>query len=152
MENKNEVKQTLGEAVDSDITEVRQNALGYMELDQFRLVNENFGHAAGDELLRQLGSVLNRQIRKRDTVARLGDDKFAVLMEHCPLHLAESVTKKIVQAITEYKYLWEGKSYGIGISAGLVPIDKNSGNVAEILMNAATACSVAKQEQDHIHI
>lgn len=150
--NRGEFEKRLRQLLSSTLTDDRQHALCYMDLDQFRLVNENFGHAAGDELLRQLGTVLNRQIRKRDTVARLGDDKFAVLMEHCPLHLAESVTKKIVQAITEYKFLWEDKSHEIGISAGLVPIDKYSGNVAEILMNAATACSVAKQEQDHLHI
>ena len=150
--NRVEFEKRLRQLLSSTLTDDRQHALCYMDLDQFRLVNENFGHAAGDELLRQLGTVLNRKIRKRDTVARLGDDEFAVLMEHCPLHLAESVTKKIVQAITEYKFLWEDKSHEIGISAGLVPIDKYSGNVAEILMNAATACSIAKQEQDHLHI
>lgn len=130
-----------------------ENALCYMDLDQFKLVNDTCGHVAGDELLRQVSGLLVGGVRHRDTVARLGGDEFGLLMEHCSLRKAEQVASKLVEAIADYKFFWENKHFNIGVSIGLVAINESSADINSLLSAADTACYMAKdQGRNRIHV
>jgi diguanylate cyclase (GGDEF)-like protein/PAS domain S-box-containing protein len=136
------VKQDMGE-----------HALCYLDLDQFKVVNDTCGHIAGDEMLRQLGSVLQDVVRHRDTLARLGGDEFGVLMEHCSLDDARRVATALQKAIQDYQFSWEGRSFRVGVSIGLVPITISTANLTELLKEADAACYMAKDKgRNRIHI
>ncbi len=120
--------------------------LCYVDLDQFKVINDTCGHVAGDELLRELASMLRNHIRERDTLARLGGDEFGVLMEHCPLNYAERLASTLCDAIGQFRFVWEDKSFGIGASIGLVPITATSGSVTAVLSAADSACYAAKDK------
>ncbi len=130
-----------------------EHALCYMDLDQFKVVNDTCGHVAGDELLRQLSALLIRTVRKRDTLARLGGDEFGILMEHCSLDHAHRVAKTIQKAIQEYQFSWEGHQFRVGISMGLIAITPQNDNLTELMKNADSACYMAKDAgRNRIHI
>ncbi len=129
------------------------HALCFMDLDQFKIINDTCGHYAGDELLRQLGKLLQDVVRKRDTLARLGGDEFGVLMEHCKLSHARRVAEKLLQAIQDYQFIWEGEAYRIGISIGLVAITRETSNFIELFKQADLACYHAKEQgRNRIHV
>ena len=130
-----------------------EHALCFMDLDQFKVVNDTCGHTAGDEMLRQLSTVLKRTVRHRDTLARLGGDEFGVLMEHCSLDDAHRVVKSLLTAIDDYQFLWEGHSFKVGVSMGLVPITDSTANLTELLKAADAACYMAKDAgRNRIHV
>ena len=130
-----------------------EHALCFMDLDQFKVVNDTCGHIAGDEMLRQLSSVLKQVVRHRDTLARLGGDEFGVLMEHCSLNDARRVTKSLLEAVQNYKFVWEDHSFKIGVSIGLVPITSTIANLRELLSDADAACYMAKDKgRNRIHV
>ncbi|MEM7355969.1 MAG: EAL domain-containing protein [Acidobacteriota bacterium] len=131
----------------ADASENRhEHALCYMDLDQFKIINDACGHPAGDELLRQLGHLMRENVFQRDIVARLGGDEFGVLLEHCSLARAKKVAANLLRQIADFRFLWEGKSFSIGASIGLVPIVESSGGVPDVLRVADSACYVAKDE------
>lgn len=127
----------------------RSHALLYLDLDQFKLVNDTCGHAAGDELLRRITQVLETQVRKRDTLARLGGDEFAVLLEHCPLENAIKVAEGLLRVVEEFRFGWEDKVFRVGVSIGLVPFRDGIQTVPEILSAADRACYLAKDRGRH---
>ncbi len=130
-----------------------KHALCYLDLDQFKVVNDTCGHVAGDEMLRQLSTVLQNTVRHRDTLARLGGDEFGVLMEHCSLDNAHRVAKSLLNAIHDYLFLWEEYSFKVGVSIGLVPITTSITNLTELLKDADAACYMAKDKgRNRIHI
>lgn len=130
-----------------------EHALCFLDLDQFKVVNDTCGHHVGDELLKQLGMTLQKGIRKRDTLARLGGDEFGILMEHCPLDQAHRVANALRQSVEDFNFPWEGKSFRVGVSIGLVPITEEVTNVAELLQHADAACYMAKdQGRNRIHV
>ncbi len=118
----------------------------YMDLDQFKVINDTCGHIAGDELLRQVAGLLIQQVRSRDTLARLGGDEFAVLMEHCPLEQAEHFANRIRESIESFRFQWGERRFNIGVSIGVVPILENDVNMNEILSYADSACYTAKEQ------
>jgi diguanylate cyclase (GGDEF)-like protein/PAS domain S-box-containing protein len=120
------------------------NALLYLDLDQFKAVNDSAGHLAGDELLRQLAVLLRRQLRERDTIARLGGDEFAVLLESCTPAHAAGVAEKIRRAVTEFAFVWDGGVYQIGTSIGLVDFSDGNHSVDALVAGADRMCYVAK--------
>jgi diguanylate cyclase (GGDEF)-like protein/PAS domain S-box-containing protein len=115
-----------------------------LDLDRFKLINDICGHEAGDELLRRLGALLSRHLRKRDTLARLGGDEFGVLLENCPLSEARQIAETLRVAIEQYRFEWEGKTFSIGGSIGLLPVTAESGGMAAVLRAADAACYAAK--------
>jgi diguanylate cyclase (GGDEF)-like protein/PAS domain S-box-containing protein len=136
--------------IQSDKTE---HAMCFLDLDQFKVINDTCGHVAGDELLRQLGMLLQNTVRKRDTLARLGGDEFGVLMEHCGLDQAHRVADEIFDAINEYQFFWEGESFRIGVSIGLVAITETTGNYTDLFKQADAACYLAKGlGRNRIHV
>ncbi len=121
-----------------------EHAVCFLDLDQFKVVNDTCGHVAGDELLRQLGRLLRDTVRKRDTLARLGGDEFGVLMEHCTLEQAHRVADDILKVIMDYQFFWEGSAFRIGVSIGLVAITEANSNFTELFKQADAACYLAK--------
>ncbi len=132
---------------------VDEHALCYLDLDQFKVINDTCGHAAGDEMLRQLGLMLKQTIRHRDTLARLGGDEFGILMEHCSLDDAHRVVNAIQKAIRDYHFSWDGHKFKVGVSIGLVPVKENITNLTDLLSFADTACYQAKENgRNRIHV
>jgi diguanylate cyclase (GGDEF)-like protein/PAS domain S-box-containing protein len=122
-----------------------QYAICFLDLDEFKLVNDNGGHAAGDELLRELGKLFISYVREEDIVARMGGDEFAILLANCSIQAAQSVATKILNGIREYVLDWSDKKFRIGASIGLVAVTSNKLPLSELLNQADTACYLAKQ-------
>ncbi|MFV2055100.1 MAG: EAL domain-containing protein [Thiohalomonadales bacterium] len=139
----------LSLARDSD----EEHALCYLDLDQFKVVNDSCGHLAGDELLKQLGQLLQKNVRRTDTLARIGGDEFAVLLRNCKLDKANQIIDELRRAMNDYRFVWDDKSFGIASSFGLVAVTKESGGIAELLTAADNACFRAKEMgRNRIHI
>ena len=134
----------LQRAIDNAGAHGTGNALLYLDLDRFKAVNDGAGHVAGDELLRQLAILLRRQLREHDTVARLGGDEFAVLLENCTPAHAATVAEKILHAVVEFAFAWNGSEYRIGTSIGQVDFSDAARSVAQIVAIADRMCYVAK--------
>ncbi len=150
--NRRDFERRLQRVIDTARGHGSENALCYMDLDQFKVINDTCGHQAGDELLRQLAVILGDQIRKRDTLARLGGDEFGVLMEHCSLNQAERVANAVRQAIQDFRFMWQDKSFSLGVSVGLVPIDGTNSSTS-VLSMADAACYAAKDRgRNRIHV
>jgi diguanylate cyclase (GGDEF)-like protein/PAS domain S-box-containing protein len=128
------------------------HVLCYLDLDQFKIINDTCGHVAGDELLRQIASLLTGQIRSRDTLARLGGDEFAVLMEHCPIEQAVLLADHIRAAIDGFRFQWHDRRFSLGVSIGVVPLQ--GGSSIEAALNLAdSACYAAKEKgRNTIHV
>lgn len=144
--NRREFERRLHIVVEKARTDNSEHALCYLDLDQFKIINDTCGHIAGDELLRQLGTILLKTIRKCDTLARLGGDEFGILMEYCPVDKAVKVADEQREAIENFSFVWENKSFRIGVSIGLVPITLESGHLSDILKEADAACYAAKDQ------
>jgi len=150
--NRREFEERLEQAIEQARINQYDHALLYMDLDQFKVVNDTCGHAAGDELLRQITSLLQSQMRKHDTLARLGGDEFAVLLEYCGSDEARNVAENLCEAVEAYRFTWEGNSFVVGVSIGLVPINKNSGSLGVVMSIADSACYAAKEAgRNRIH-
>lgn len=144
--NRREFELRLVQAIESTQTEKTTHALCYLDLDQFKIINDTCGHEAGDEMLRRLGALLQAQVRNEDTVARLGGDEFGVLMEQCTQQDAEQLAEKIRLMIETFRFEWEGRIFSIGVSIGLMPIINSTGNMTYIMRAADTACYAAKNQ------
>jgi diguanylate cyclase (GGDEF)-like protein len=142
--NRREFERRATGLLESVKRDKQQHALCFMDLDQFKVVNDSCGHAAGDEMLKQISSALLTVIRKRDTLARMGGDEFSVLMEHCSLEQAQRLVDDLYKVIQEYVFIWEGLSFRVGVSIGLVAITELTPNLAELLKEADAACYMAK--------
>jgi len=143
------IQQSVKEAKDSGV----QHALCYLDLDQFKVVNDTSGHMAGDELLRQLGNVLKKLIRKNDTLARLGGDEFGILMNSCSLDEAYHACEKLRNVIRDFQFAWEGRSFSIGVSIGISAIYFSTGNAVDALKEADAACYAAKENgRNRVHV
>lgn len=132
---------TLRHAHDND----SHHALLYIDLDQFKLVNDACGHAIGDQLLQQVSKLLADAIRGRDTLARLGGDEFAIILEHCTSDQANRVAQKICDRMDDFRFVHENRRFRIGTSIGMVPVDKRWSSAAAIQQAADTACYAAKE-------
>ncbi len=143
--NRREFEHRLRRVLKTARKEKVEHALCYLDLDQFKVINDTCGHAAGDELLRQLGLLLQQQVRERDTLARLGGDEFGALLERCSLQQARRVADVLRRAVDEFRFVWEDKGFRVGVSIGLVPITAASESLAAVLRAADSACYAAKE-------
>lgn len=151
--NRREFEDRLQEVIDIASLHKTENVLCYLDLDQFKIINDTCGHMAGDEMLRQLSQVLYDNVRKDDTLARLGGDEFAILLEHCSITNAERVANKIRQVVQDFRFIWQGKTFNISVSMGLVPIAQDGETITEILRRADSACYAAKDAgRNRIHV
>jgi diguanylate cyclase (GGDEF)-like protein len=135
----------LGVAVASAHDEGRTHALCYIDLDRFKPVNDSAGHAAGDALLRQVSDTIRRCCRAHDFAARLGGDEFAILLMDCDLSNARAVAGKIVDAVADIGFAWNGTTYHIGASVGVAPIGRDTSSALGVTGEADAACYAAKR-------
>jgi len=150
--NRREFEHRLGRLLIQAEKHPGDHVLCYLDLDQFKIINDSCGHVAGDELLRQIASLLTGQIRSRDTLARLGGDEFAVLMEHCPLGRAGVLADHMRVAIEGFRFQWHERRFSLGVSIGLVPLQGGS-SIQDALSLADSACYAAKEKgRNRIHI
>jgi diguanylate cyclase (GGDEF)-like protein/PAS domain S-box-containing protein len=134
-------------------TEQVEGVLCYLDLDRFKLINDTCGHAVGDQVLREIADLLSPYIRQSDTLVRLGGDEFAVLMEQCGIQQAQRMADTVLQVIQQYRFNRDGKTLQVGVSIGMVTIDKNSGAITDVLKAADMACYGAKEDGRHcVHI
>ena len=151
--NRREFEQRLTRAIKSCRDDSIEHALCYIDLDQFKVVNDTCGHDAGDELLRQISALLADKVRQRDTIARLGGDEFGLLLDRCTLNQARRVAEAVRETVEGFRFIWAGRSFRLGVSIGVIPIDFGSGNVANVMRSADAACYTAKDMgRNRIHV
>ena len=126
---------------------------GFLDVDHFHRINDICGYTAGDELLRQLGSLLSHHRRSDDIIARLGSDQFGLILKDSTLEQGEAHLQMLHEKFKQFTFHWDENSYDLSISIGLIPIDSTSESVAALFSAAETACNVAKdQGRNRIHI
>jgi len=122
------------------------HAVLYLDLDEFKLVNDTCGHAAGDELLRQMSALLRPRLREGDTLARLGGDEFGVLLEHCAPAAALRIAESLRKTIGDFHFVWKQRPFKVGVSIGLVNLADGTRTLAQVLSAADAACYMAKEK------
>jgi two-component system CheB/CheR fusion protein len=151
--NRREFEDRLVRVLETAKNDASEHALCYLDLDQFKVINDTCGHLAGDRLLRQLAGHLQGHIRQRDTLARLGGDEFGVLLERCELDRAEAIANALRDAVAAFRFLWEDKTHTIGVSIGVVAITSSSGTALDVLKAADSACYAAKEAgRNRVHL
>ena len=142
--NRIEFERRLQALIETARTQDREHALMFMDLDNFKAVNDSCGHLAGDELLRQLTTVMMTCMRGSDTLARLGGDEFGALLESCPEDQALRIANATRETVREFRFVWEDKTFSVGVSIGLVPINGSSGDLGQVLSLGDACCYQAK--------
>jgi diguanylate cyclase (GGDEF)-like protein/PAS domain S-box-containing protein len=151
--NRREFERRLEEAIDSAHAEEAVHMLLYMDLDRFKAVNDSCGHLAGDNMLREVATLIKGQVRDSDFVGRLGGDEFGALLIGCPINKARQIAADICNAVADYRFVWKDKIFNIGVSIGILEISHISGTVQDVMSAADSACYVAKQEgKGKVHI
>lgn len=150
--NRREFERRLQRILSSTPDPTSKHALCFLDLDQFKIINDTCGHIAGDELLRQIAALLQGQMRSRDTLARFGGDEFAVLMEHCPLESAERLAEILRETIENFQFHWRSQRFSLGVSIGVIAIQYGQ-NMIDTLNLADAACYTAKKKgRNRIHV
>lgn len=143
--NRAEFETRLRRTLDKAHEDRSEHALLYIDLDQFKLVNDACGHSVGDQLLQQVARLLGDAVRARDTLARLGGDEFAVILEHCSADQAQRVAQQICDRMEEFRFPHDERRFRIGASIGLVPVDSRWASTAAAMQAADTSCYAAKE-------
>ncbi len=129
------------------------HAVCFVDLDQFKIVNDTCGHAAGDALLQRIAQDLLQRLRRRDTLARLGGDEFGILLEHCQPDDALALAQEVCSTVAGIRFQWQEHVFKVSASIGLVAIDANSGDLAAVMMAADSACYAAKEAgRNRVHV
>jgi diguanylate cyclase (GGDEF)-like protein/PAS domain S-box-containing protein len=144
--NRRGFENRLAEAIEDQKIFMREQALLFLDLDKFKLINDTSGHLAGDEFLRQFSRMTETHIRTSDALARLGGDEFAILLDGCGIDRALTIAEQVRQNIASYKFEWEEKLFEIGVSIGLVMLNEHVVDATEALAAADAACYQAKHE------
>jgi diguanylate cyclase (GGDEF)-like protein/PAS domain S-box-containing protein len=151
--NRREFEGRLAHAIESARGDGRGHICLYMDLDQFKIVNDTCGHAAGDQLLRELAGLMQSRLRESDALARLGGDEFGILLEGCPLPQGVEIAEALRATVRDYRFAWEDKTFEIGVSIGIVAVSEASEGVGGILSAADVACYAAKDHgRNRIHV
>lgn len=151
--NRHEFDTRLNQFIELARTEELHSTLCYMDLDQFKIINDTCGHVAGDELLKQISHTLKSKLRESDFIARLGGDEFAVLFQGCLEDDAVRLATKLLKVVEKFHFTWEGKVFHIGVSIGVASITNNTTSAEDILGLADAACYTAKEKgRNQIHI
>jgi diguanylate cyclase (GGDEF)-like protein len=144
--NRDQFEVALARGLESARRRNECHAILYIDLDQFKVVNDTCGHMAGDALLRQLAQALTVTMRRGDTLARLGGDEFGVLLEGCDKPHAQAIAAKILSVIRAFRFAWEGRVFTLGASIGVAAMTDESRDSDSVLAAADTACYVAKDK------
>ncbi|MBT2294314.1 EAL domain-containing protein [Pseudomonas fluorescens] len=144
--NRREFEYRLEQALHNLTRQVGRHALMFLDLDQFKLVNDTCGHAAGDELLRHICALLQSGLRENDTLARLGGDEFGILLENCSPEAAEKIADGLRQTVQNLHFVWKGRPFVTTVSIGLVHIAQSPMTLEASLRAADMACYMAKEK------
>jgi diguanylate cyclase (GGDEF)-like protein/PAS domain S-box-containing protein len=144
--NRREFEHRVTAALGDRRQHLNRHAVLYLDLDEFKVVNDTCGHAAGDELLRQVTALLRPRLREGDTLARLGGDEFGVLLEHCDLPAALVIADALRKAVGDFHFVWRQRSFKIGVSVGVVDVTGGPATLAGVLSAADAACYMAKDK------
>jgi len=151
--NKREFERRLAESIEASRGGTQTHIMCYLDLDRFKAVNDTCGHLAGDNMLREVASLLRDAVRDSDTVARLGGDEFGILLLSCPLQKARQIAGDICRSVNDYRFVWKDRIFSIGVSVGLVEVGRESGEIEDVMSAADSACYVAKQNDgSHVHV
>ncbi|MEO1594991.1 MAG: EAL domain-containing protein [Pseudomonadota bacterium] len=143
--NRREFERRVERALKSSESRETSYVVCHLDLDQFKIINDTCGHSAGDKLLEELGKLLKSKIRWRDTLARLGGDEFGILLESCTIEEAMTTADMLREAIGEFRFQWDERSFRLTASVGIVPLTGGeSEDVASVLSAADSACAAAK--------
>ena len=130
-----------------------QHAMLYLDLDQFKVVNETCGHQAGDELLKRLAALLGAHLRHADTLARLGGDEFGVLLVSCPMDKAEEIALKVRDLVRDFRFMWDDRGFEVGVSVGVTSVVPGTQGLADVMSAADMACYAAKEQgRNRVHV
>ncbi len=151
--NRREFERRLQEAIEVAHGGQTSHVLCYLDLDRFKAVNDTCGHQAGDNMLREVATLLKDQVRDSDTVGRLGGDEFGLLLIGCPLEKARQIAEDVTHAVNDYRFVWKDKIFNVGVSIGLIEIGQESGTLDDVMSAADSACYVAKKQGAmHVHV
>ena len=144
LSNRREFELRLQRAIEMSQATGAEHAMLFLDLDRFKVVNDTCGHVAGDELLRQLGEVLQHRVRNNDIVARLGGDEFAVLLHNCRPDAAEQIANNLLKTVEQFEFIWGTNKFTLGASIGVVAIDSHFKRLTQVMNAADSACYAAK--------
>ena len=151
--NRKEFEDRLDHAIAAFHSHGTPYALCYLDLDQFKVVNDTAGHSAGDEMLKQITALLHARVRTRDTLARVGGDEFSLLLENCPLGNALEIAENLVASIGDFRFSWGERCFAIGVSIGVVPVTVAITDRAQLMTQADVACFTAKDlGRNRVHV
>lgn len=151
--NRNQLKVHLQDAIADARHKGTQHALLYVDIDQFKIINDTCGHLAGDELLKQVGTLIKSQLGEQDLVSRMGGDEFGVLLMDCRSQEASAMAARLHEALAQYRFLWKGQPFIVSASTGVALIDPHSLDVEEVLSSADMASYAAKDKgSSHIQV
>jgi diguanylate cyclase (GGDEF)-like protein/PAS domain S-box-containing protein len=151
--NRRAFEYQLQQAIDESSANGCVHALCYLDLDQFKVVNDTFGHAAGDQLLRHLSDTLASRLSSYDTLARVGGDEFALLLRNRAIEDSAVIANELLEAIRAFRLRWGDRHIDVGASIGVVPVDENTASLSDLLCAADTACSAAKEKgRNRVHV
>ncbi|MCW8930229.1 MAG: EAL domain-containing protein [Gammaproteobacteria bacterium] len=151
--NRYSFEQRLTFALKSAKFEGIQHVVCYLDLDQFKVVNDTCGHLAGDEMLKLIAQLLQNSVRSNDTLARLGGDEFGLLLENCPLEHAQDIAHQICKSIKDFRFTWDEKIFSVSCSIGLSAISEDTQSVQSIMSTIDASCYIAKDKgRNQIHI
>ncbi len=150
--NRREFERQLSLLINAGDT-ARQHAVMYLDLDQFKVINDTCGHAAGDELICLVSTILQQRLREGDLLARLGGDEFGVVLKHCQIDDACRIAELLRQCVADIRFSWGSQSFAIGVSVGLVMIGSGTTTLKEVMKAADAACYMAKEKgRNRIHL
>ncbi len=144
--NRRALEERLESAIATAKSQGSTHALLYIDLDFFHRINDSFGHLAGDELLRRIVPVLQSSLREGETLARIGGDEFAVLLENCSAEFAHAAAIQLRDAVQAWQFEWGEKAFQVGVSVGVVAITRLAPGLSAVLSEADTACFTAKEQ------
>jgi len=151
--NRREFEIRLQRALDAAQATGTSHAICYLDLDQFKIINDTCGHVAGDELIRQLAQLLQSRVRSNDALARLGGDEFGLLLQDCSMADAVGIANTLLRAVEQYQFVWGASTFTVGASIGVVPLSGNFRRITQVLQAADAACYAAKdQGRNRVHI
>jgi diguanylate cyclase (GGDEF)-like protein/PAS domain S-box-containing protein len=143
--NRTEFERRLARVLAGAGKEHREDVVCFLDLDGFKRINDACGHLAGDEVLRGLSDIMRDRMRTRDTLARLGGDEYAMLLEHCRLPRAERIAEEIRKAIGDHRFTFGAETYAVKASIGIVPIRAGLRRPTDVFRAADAACYLAKR-------
>lgn len=146
LKNRNAFKLILSNTTKRAVRNKSESALLFLDLDKFKVVNDTAGHLAGDELLIIVADILTKNTRSEDFVGRFGGDEFGIILFDCDIKKAEEISEKLINALGEYDFIWQGTVFKIGASIGICSINSNTINEEDVLSQADLACYIAKEK------